>query len=163
MPNLAQRDRLTGIVGDGQIVDAAQILPLRIHRAHHHRNSTGAFTHLGDRVAGEQGVDLRFDLRRGKAEQAQTVLIQHQSVAAGLLTPIDKGIAGQRVGLNALAHLFGNGAQRPQLRPTDAEYHREGHRRAKHQLRHPHARLGEFAVTYPLAQPRNQGITGIGV
>ncbi|MCY1412496.1 hypothetical protein D9M71_279060 [compost metagenome] len=161
--HLLQGDGDAGGVGDGQALDAAEVFPLGVLRAHHHRHGAGPFAHLGDRVAGEQGVELALHFIGGEAEQAQAVLVEHQSIGAGAFAPVDETVAGHGVGGHHLAHLFADLPQLFQVRAGDAEHHREGHRRAEYQLGDAHPCRGEFAGGDACLHALAQGVAGLGV
>ncbi|MNF77340.1 hypothetical protein D3C84_594820 [compost metagenome] len=152
--HLFQRHRDAGGVGDGQAPDAAEIFPLAVLRPHHHGDGAGAFAHFGHRVAGEQGVELALHINGGEAEQAQTVLVEHQAISTAALAPVDEGVAGHGVGGDHRAHLFADLPQLVEVRTGDAEHHREGHWRAEYQLGDAHPRRGEFAGGNALAHAR---------
>ncbi len=143
--DLGQWHRRAGAVGQGHVVEVAEVFALAALGAGDHRHGAVAFAHFGDRVAAEQGVELGFDLVGREAQQAQAVLIQHQAVATGALAPIEEGVLGERVCGNDLAYVFGDAAQHVHIGPGNAEHHRERHGRAEQQLGHAHTGGREFA------------------
>ncbi len=129
-----------------QHVDAAQILP-----------------HLGHGVADQQRLELQARILGRQADQAQALLIQHEVQRRRQQAPVEMGVDHALVLRHDRARLFGNGADRVDIRPKDAEQHGITDRRPEDELRNPHTRLGEAAFGDQAAHLHLEGIAFLGI
>jgi hypothetical protein len=163
LARLGQRHRRAGAVGQGHIVEVAEVFSLAALGTGHHRHGAVALAHFGDRVTAEQRVELGLDLVRRKAQQAQAILVQDQAITAGALAPIKERVVGQPVGGDDVAHIFGYAAQHIRIRAGHAKHHRKRYGRAEQQLGDAHPRRREFAGGNTLAHAQFQRVACVGV
>lgn len=83
---------------------------------------------------------------RGEPNQAETILIEDQSLARSSFTPIQVHITQVRIFSHDGSGITRNPAKLVQVRPHDAEKHRKWDGRAEYELFHPHASFRERAL-----------------
>jgi len=109
-------------------------------------------SHLGDRDAAQEELQLLRHVAGGQTDALQPVLIEREAKRGHALAPIGVGRSHQGAGLHHSMHLRGNVTKLVRVRAPHTERNRKGRVRAEHKLGNSHTRLRRQAIGHHLSQ-----------
>ena len=151
--DLAERNEAAILAGQGQVAELGGIEPFGTGAPRHDLDGSDVFTHLRDRRAGEQELQLLGDVLRRQPDQSKPVLVEHETRRWRPLAPILIHLARVGIGAHHRLHIVRDLAKLGGIGPHHAERDGEMGVRAKHQLRDPDPPFRHHAFGHLCTKP----------